>query len=95
MKTSPKLAQLSVLTLAFALSQAFRTISSITVNGMGEELQTGPAALALFSGVFHWSFALMQVPVGLRLDIFGVRRAMIALSDSQYWAEQFARSRPT
>ena len=80
MKTSPKLAQLSVLTLAFALSQAFRTIPSITVNGIAEELQAGPAALALFSGVFHWSFALMQVPVGLALDIFGVRRTMIALS---------------
>jgi MFS family permease len=80
MKSPPKLAQLSVLTLAFALSQAFRTIPSISVNGIAEELQAGPAALALFSGVFHWSFALMQVPVGLALDIFGVRRAMIALS---------------
>jgi MFS family permease len=80
MKTPPKLAQLSVLTLAFALSQAFRTIPSITVNGIAEELHAGPAALALFSSVFHWSFALMQVPVGLALDIFGVRRAMIALS---------------
>ena len=80
MKNPPKLAQLSVLTLAFGLSQAFRTIPSITVNGIAEELQAGPAALALFGGVFHWSFALMQVPVGLALDIFGVRRALIALS---------------
>jgi len=80
MKSPPKLAQLSVLTLAFALSQAFRTIPSITVNGIAEELQAGPAALALFGGMFHWSFALMQVPVGLVLDIFGVRRAVIALS---------------
>jgi MFS family permease len=80
MKNPPKLAQLSVLTLAFALSQAFRTIPSITVNGIAEELHAGPAALALFGGVFHWSFALMQVPVGLALDIFGVRRAVIALS---------------
>jgi MFS family permease len=69
-----------VLTLAFALSQAFRTIPSITVNGIADELHTGPAALAFFGGVFHWSFALMQVPVGLALDIFGVRRAVIALS---------------
>ena len=80
MQNPPKLAQLSVLTLAFALSQAFRTIPSITVNGIAEQLQAGPAAVALFGGVFHWSFALMQVPVGLALDIFGVRRAVIALS---------------
>ena len=51
MNSPPKLAQLSVLTLAFALSQAFRRIPSITVNGIAEELQAGPAALALFSGV--------------------------------------------
>ena len=80
MKTSSKLAQLSVLTLAFGLSQAFRTIPSITVNGIADELHAGPAALALFGGVFHWSFALMQVPVGLALDIFGVRRSVIVLS---------------
>lgn len=80
MKSPPKLTQLSVLTLAFGLSQAFRTIPSITVNGIADEFHAGPAALALFGGVFHWSFALMQVPVGLALDIFGVRRAVIALS---------------
>ncbi len=80
MKTPSKLAQLSVLTLAFGLSQAFRTIPSITVSGIADELHAGPAALALFGGVFHWSFALMQVPVGLALDIFGVRRAVIVLS---------------
>ncbi|HEY7228867.1 MAG TPA: MFS transporter [Pseudolabrys sp.] len=80
MTSSARNAQLAILTLAFALSQAFRTIPSITVNGIAEEMQSGPAALALFAGVFHWSFALMQVPVGLALDIFGVRRTVIALS---------------
>ena len=79
--TNPgKITQLSLLTLAFALSQAFRTVPSITVNGIADEIHAGPAALALFSGIFHWSFALMQIPVGLALDIFGVRRTMIAVS---------------
>lgn len=80
MTNTGKITQLSLLTLAFALSQAFRTVPSITVNGIAEEMHAGPAALALFSGIFHWSFALMQVPVGLALDILGVRRTMIALS---------------
>ena len=80
MTNHAKTVQLSVLTLAFAISQAFRTVPAITVNGIAEELHAGPAALALFGGVFHWSFAVMQVPVGLALDIFGVRRAVIALS---------------
>lgn len=79
--TNPtKIVQLSVLTFAVAISQAFRTVPAITVNGIAEDLHAGPAALALFGGVFHWSFAVMQVPVGLALDIFGVRRAVIALS---------------
>jgi MFS family permease len=80
MTNHAKTIQLSVLTLAFAISQAFRTVPAITVNGIAEDLHAGPAALALFGGVFHWSFAVMQVPVGLALDIFGVRRAVIALS---------------
>jgi MFS family permease len=80
MTNHAKTVQLSVLTLAFAISQAFRTVPAITVNGIAEELHAGPAALALFGGVFHWSFAVMQVPVGLALDIFGVGRAVIALS---------------
>jgi MFS family permease len=36
--------------------------------------------LALFGGIFHWSFALMQIPVGLALDIFGVRHTMVTFS---------------
>ena len=79
--TNPtKIVQLSVLTLAVAISQAFRTVPAITFNGIAEEMNAGPAALALFGGNFHWSFALMQIPVGLALDIFGVRHTMIAFS---------------
>jgi MFS family permease len=79
--TNPtKIVQLSMLTFAVAISQAFRTVPAITVNGIAEEMNAGPAALALFSGIFHWSFALMQIPVGLALDIFGVRHTMVAFS---------------
>src|SRR5262245_62567030 len=79
--TNPtKIVQLSVLTFAVAISQAFRTAPAITVNGIAEEMNAGPAALALFGGIFHWSFALMQIPVGLALDIFGVRHTMVAFS---------------
>ena len=79
--TNPtKIVQLSALTFAVAISQAFRTVPAITVNGIAEEMNAGPAALALFGGIFHWSFALMQIPVGLALDIFGVRHTMVAFS---------------
>ena len=79
--TNPtRIVQLSVLTFAVAISQAFRTVPAITVSGVAEEINAGPAALALFGGIFHWSFALMQIPVGLALDIFGVRHTMVTFS---------------
>jgi MFS family permease len=80
MTTPTKIVQLSVLTFAVAISQAFRTVPAITVSGVAEEINAGPAALALFGGIFHWSFALMQIPVGLALDIFGVRHTMVTFS---------------
>lgn len=72
--------QLALLTVAFALSNAFRTIPSITASGIAAELHAGPTGLALFGGAFHWGFALMQIPVGIALDIFGPRRTVITLS---------------
>ena len=52
--TNPtKIVQLSVLTFAVAISQAFRTVPAITVSGIAEEMNAGPAALALFGGIFH------------------------------------------
>ena len=63
--TNPtKIVQLSVLTFAVAISQAFRTVPAITVNCIAEEMTAGPAALALFGGIFHWSFALMHLLEG-------------------------------
>jgi len=72
--------QLALLTIAFALSNAFRTIPSITASGIAAELHAGPTGLALFGGAFHWGFALMQIPVGIALDIFGPRRTVITMS---------------
>jgi MFS family permease len=72
--------QLTLLTIAFALSNAFRTIPTITAGGIAGELHAGPTGLALFGGAFHWGFALMQIPVGIALDIFGPRRTVVTLS---------------
>ena len=36
-----KIVQLSVLTFAVAISQAFRTVPAITVNGIAEEMNAG------------------------------------------------------
>ena len=72
--------QLALLTFAFALSNAFRTVPTIAASGVAADLQAGPTGLALFGGAFHWGFALMQIPVGIALDMFGPRRTVITLS---------------
>jgi MFS family permease len=71
--------QLALFTTAFALSNAFRTIPTITATGIAAELHAGPTGLALFGGAFHWGFALMQIPVGIALDMFGPRRTVVVL----------------
>ena len=71
--------QLALFTTAFALSNAFRTIPTITATGIAAELHAGPTGLALFGGAFHWGFALMQIPVGIALDLFGPRRTVVTL----------------
>jgi MFS family permease len=75
-----RIVQLALLTIAFALSNAFRTIPTITASGIAAELHAGPTGLALFGGAFHWGFALMQIPVGIALDVFGPRRTIVTLS---------------
>jgi MFS family permease len=72
--------QLALLSVGFALSNAFRTIPTLTAGGIAAELHAGPAGIALFGSAFHWGFALMQIPVGIALDIFGPRRTVITLS---------------
>jgi MFS family permease len=72
--------QITLLTVAFGLSNAFRTIPTIAAGGIAAELHAGPTGLALFGGAFHWGFALMQIPIGIALDMFGPRRIVVPLS---------------
>src|SRR3974390_1053801 len=72
--------QLAPLQIPFALSSGFRRIPSITASGIAAELHAGPTGLALFGGAFHWGFALMQIPVGIALDIFGPPPTVITMS---------------
>lgn len=70
---------LGTLVLAFALSQAYRTLPALIVGGIGSDLHLTTRELGLFAGAFHFAFALLQLPVGIALDRFGPRRAVSAL----------------
>jgi predicted MFS family arabinose efflux permease len=72
-------AMLIALTSGFALSQAFRTTPAV----MAPQLQAGfgasPQALGVFAGAFHFAFALMQLFVGVGIDLHGIRRTVLAV----------------
>ena len=71
-----RVAQLSALVAAFALSHAFRTLPTAIVGHIGRDLAADAGELGLFSGAFHAAFAVMQLPVGLALDRYSLARTV-------------------
>ena len=68
-----------LLTLAFAfvLSQAFRSLGAIMGPPLVRELNLDAQQLGLWSAAYHFSFGVMQVAMGVSLDLWGVRRTIL------------------
>ncbi|MCC5969922.1 MAG: MFS transporter [Pararhodobacter sp.] len=62
------------LVIGYVLSQFYRAFLAVLTPVLGRELGAGADALALSSGLWFLSFALMQIPVGWALDTLGPRR---------------------
>jgi sugar phosphate permease len=71
----PVWAELAVLTAAFALSHAFRTVVTLVAMSLRSELALGNETIGLV-GAFHITFGVMQLPMGLALDLYGPRRVV-------------------
>jgi len=69
---------LLTLTIAFALSQAFRTITAIMAEPLAAEFHLSAQALGLFAGAFHFAFGALQLFMGIGIDLHGVRRTVLA-----------------
>ena len=63
---------------AFTLSQAFRTVASIMGPPLANELSLSPQELGLWAAAFHFAFGAMQLVMGVSIDLFGVRRTIVA-----------------
>jgi sugar phosphate permease len=63
-----------VLTAAFALSHAFRTVVTLVAMSLRSELGLGNETIGLVGAAFHISFGVMQLPMGVALDLYGPRR---------------------
>ena len=70
-------AMLGALASAFVLSQAFRTLGAIMGPPLADQLQLSPQQLGLWSAAFHFSFGVMQIAMGISLDLWGIRRTIL------------------
>ena len=71
---------LLALIAGFSLSQAFRTVTAIIATGLQGEFGLSPQALGLFAGAFAFAFGGMQMFMGIGIDLYGVRRTVLAAS---------------
>ncbi len=72
---------LTLLTLvsAFALSQAFRTVTAMMASGLQRDFGLSTQALGFFAATFAFSFGLSQFVVGIALDFYGLRRTWLSV----------------
>ena len=61
------------LSLAYVLSQFFRSFLAVLTGILGQDIGATPDDLSTASGLWFLSFALMQIPVGGALDRIGPR----------------------
>src|SRR3954463_14723392 len=70
---------LLVLISGFALSQAFRTAAGIMAPPLQQAFGLTPQQLGLFAAAFHFSFAALQLLMGMGIDVYGVRRTVLTV----------------
>ena len=63
---------------AFALSQAYRTVTAIMATGLQNDFGLTPASLGAFAGLFGLSFGVTQFFMGIGMDLYGLRRTVLS-----------------
>ena len=77
-KPSPELwVMLLCLLSAFALSQAYRTVTAIIAVGLQTDFGISPQSLGAFAGLFGLSFGVAQLLMGIGMDLYGLRRTVL------------------
>jgi len=59
---------------AYILSYAFRSVNAVIAPELMADLKISNAQLGLLSAAYFVGFSAMQIPLGIALDKFGVRR---------------------
>src|SRR3954468_4165838 len=79
MKERSAWAMLLVLISGFALSQAFRTAAAIMAPALTQAFDLSKQQLGLFAAAFHFSFAGLQLFMGMGIDVYGPRRTILTV----------------
>jgi predicted MFS family arabinose efflux permease len=72
-------AMLLVLIGGFAMSQAFRTAAAIMAPALSQAFDLTKQQLGLFAAAFHFSFAGLQLFMGMGIDVYGPRRTILVV----------------
>ena len=70
---------LLVLIGGFAMSQAFRTAAAIMAPALSQAFALSKQQLGLFAAAFHFSFAGLQLFMGMGIDVYGPRRTIVTV----------------
>ncbi|MDB5954939.1 MAG: transporter [Ramlibacter sp.] len=70
---------LLVLISGFSMSQAFRTAAGMMAPPLQHEFGLTPQQLGLFAAAFHFSFASLQLFMGMGIDVYGPRRTVVVV----------------
>ena len=73
----PVWVMLLALTCGFTLSQAWRTVAAIMAVPLQIDFGLSAQQLGLFAGAFHFAFGLMQLVMGISIDLQGLRRTVL------------------
>ncbi|MBW1659506.1 MAG: MFS transporter, partial [Deltaproteobacteria bacterium] len=66
--------------LFFLLSQFYRTSSAVIAIDLMRDLRLNAETLGLLSSIFFYAFALVQLPMGAAMDLFGAKRILVLLA---------------
>ena len=64
---------------AFALSQAYRTVTAIMATSLQADFGLSAGSLGTFAGLFALSFGIAQFVMGIGMDLYGLRRTVLTV----------------
>jgi predicted MFS family arabinose efflux permease len=96
MRLTRRAAVFGLFTIAYFLSYFFRSANAVIAGDLTRELDLTAAQLGLMTSLFYVSFAAVQLPLGVGLDLRGPRRVTSGLMLASVagalifaWAESF------